>query len=71
MFEEFYNKQRKLEPTEPKYISICKVIQGSGADREEVEFIFNSIMVIGEDYDAPEFKEMVDYLVEISKDLDD
>ena len=69
MFDEFYNKQRKLEPDDPKYISICKVLQGSGEDKDVIEQIFTSHMNVGEDYDPDEWEELVNYLVEISKDL--
>ena len=70
MFKEFYDKQRLLEPDEPKYISICKVLQGSGEERAEIEHIFVSCMQVCEDYDTNEFEEMVSYLVEISKDVE-
>lgn len=71
MFEEFWEKQRKIEPTEPKYISICKILQGSGEDRDVIEEIFKSHMEVGIDYDEDETKEMVDYLYEIAKDIND
>ena len=70
MFEEFWEKQRKAEPEEPKMISLCKILQGSGEYREEIERIFISHMKAGEDYDTPELGEMIDYLVELSQDND-
>lgn len=68
MFNDFYNKQRELCPDEPKYISLCKVLQYSGEERPEIEHIFVSYMKEGEDYDRNEFEEMVSYLVEQAKD---
>lgn len=67
-FKYFWDKQRKLEPNEPKYISICKIVQGSGEDREVLETIFDTYMEVVKDFDSPERKEMISYLIEISKD---
>ena len=68
MFEVFWEKQRKKEPEEPKMISLCKILQGSGEDRKEIEKIFHTYMIEGKDYDRFEDMEMIDYLVEISLD---
>ena len=71
MFEDFWNKQRKLQPDEPKMISLCKILQGSGEDRKEIERIFYIYMKEGEDFDRFEDMEMINYLVWISEDRDD
>lgn len=70
-FDYFWKKQRALEPEEPKYISLCKILMGSGEDKKVIAEIFDKYMVDGEDYDYVERREMVDYLYEIAKDIDD
>jgi hypothetical protein len=64
-FNNFWEKQRALEPDEPKMISLCKILQGSGEDKDEIEKIFHTYMKVTEDYDAPELEEMINYLLEI------
>jgi hypothetical protein len=71
MFADFYNKQREVEPNDPIYISLCKVLQGSGEDKEVIESYFNTYMKVGIDYDKKDRKIMVDYLFEQSKDRDE
>jgi hypothetical protein len=66
-FDYFWKKQRELEPGEPKYISLCKILQGSGEDYGVIEGIFMTYMTL-EDYDLPEKKEMLDYLFDVAKD---
>ena len=68
MFNTFWEKQRNIEPDEPKMISLCKILQGSGEDKVEITKIFHQYMEVGKDYDAPEAKEMINYLFDISKD---
>jgi len=70
-FDYFWQKQRNLEPDDPKYISLCKILQGSGEDKEVIEKIFDTYMKEVVDYDVGERQIMVDYLYEQSKDLDD
>ncbi len=67
MFNDFWNKRRKANPDENKYISLCHILEGSGEDKQEIEKIFLTYMTL-EDYDEVEMEEMVDYLLEISKD---
>jgi len=67
-FNDFWQKRRKLHPGEPKYISLCHILQFSGEDNVEVNKIFTTYMKVGVDYDEPEFKEMIKYLVDLSKD---
>ena len=68
MFQDFWEKQRKLAPDEPKMISLCKILQGSGEDRKEITKIFHTYMS-KEDFLPSEEKEMIDYLLDISTDL--
>lgn len=69
MFKDFWDKRRKENPGEPKYISLCYILEGSGENRKTIETIFESYMDEGEDYDSKEEIEMVNYLFTISKDL--
>jgi len=70
MFEEFWNKRRKKNQDEPKYISLCYILEGSGAEKEEIEMIFNEY-IPKEDFLPNEKKQMVAYLVEIAQDKND
>lgn len=67
-FEGFWNKRRKANPDEPKYISLCYILEGSGEDATEIYEIFDEY-VPKEDFFPNEREEMVSYLIEISKDL--
>lgn len=71
MFEYHWDKRRKENEGEPKYISLCHILQYSGEDREFIEATFNKYMEIGVDYDEPERETMIEYLIDIAKDLDD
>lgn len=66
-FDSFWKKQRKIEPDDPKYISLCKILNGSGEDRKVITDIFNTYMTLA-DYDLVEKEGMIDYLFEIAKD---
>lgn len=68
MFDNYYQLRRDSHPYEPKYISLCFVLQGSGADKAEIKELFDFYMVEEEDYDKPERKEMIDYLVKVSNE---
>lgn len=68
-FKHFWDKRRKENPGEPKYISLCYVLQYSGQDKTEIGNIFDTYMVVTKDYDSNERTEMVDYLVDISRDM--
>jgi hypothetical protein len=67
-FNYFWEKQRNKEPDEPKMISLCKILEGSGEDKEVIEKIFHTYMIAEEDYDIGEQDEMINYLFNISKD---
>lgn len=67
-FDYFWQKRRKENPNENKYISLCYILNGSGETGEGVHNIFLKYLVVGEDYDEPERNEMVKYLFKISKD---
>lgn len=68
MFNYYWEKQRELQPEDPKYISLCKILANSGEEKEEITKIFHTYMKVGEDYDAKEFKELINYLIVIAKD---
>lgn len=68
MIDKYYTLRRESHEDEPIYITLCFVLQGSGAEREEVTDIFNVYMKEGEDYDKPEYDEMVDYLFKVAQD---
>lgn len=70
-FKYFWDKRRKLHPGEPKYISLCQILQFSGEEKADVTKIFLTYMKIGKDYDEKEAKEMIKYLVELAKDPND
>lgn len=67
MFDKFYQKRRDEFPDEPVYLTLCSVLCESGESKDIVIEIFDTYMILGEHYDAPERKEMIDYLVNISK----
>jgi hypothetical protein len=68
MFEKFWDKRRKENPGEPKYISLCYILEGSGETLGVIQTIFESFLDEGIDYDSGEELEMVDYLFTIAKD---
>lgn len=70
MFEIFWNKRRKAHPDEPKYITLCYILEGSGEDRKTIETIFESYLDELIDYDNEEKIQMVNYLFTISKDTE-
>lgn len=68
MFKKHWDKRRKENPNEPKYISLCYILEGSGEDRNIIENIFLLYLTIKIDYDAGEEEEMINYLFKIAKD---
>lgn len=68
MFETFWNKRRKNNPREPKYISLCYILEGSGETASELYEIFDEYMS-KDDFIPTEREQMVQYLIEISRDL--
>lgn len=68
MFDKFWVKRRKKYPEEPKYISLCYILEGSGEQRNIIENIFDKYMLVKKDYDLPERDQMIDYLFTIAKD---
>ena len=70
-FNEAFDKAKIKEPNDGNYIRMCKVLQESGASRQEIEKYFNSVMVAGEDYDKHEKSELIDYLVLLSTENPD
>ena len=67
MFETFWNKRRKANPGEPKYISLCYILEGSGETPAELYEIFDEYMDKS-DFLPSEREEMVAYLIDISQD---
>ena len=69
MFKKFWDKRRK-ENSEPEYISLCFILEGSGEDRNIIENIFDKY-VPKNSFVEDERNEMVDYLYKIAKDQND
>jgi hypothetical protein len=67
MFEKFWNKRTKANPGEPKYISLCYILEGSGEGAAEIYEIFDEYMD-KKDFLPSEREEMVLYLVDIAQD---
>lgn len=68
MFDTFWKKQRKASPDEPEYISMCKILEGSGQDAETIYELFDEY--IPKDAFLPkEREEMCQYLITISEDV--
>lgn len=67
MFETFWNKRRKTNPGEPKYISLCYILEGSGETAAELYEIFDEY-IDKSDFLPSEREEMVAYLIDISQD---
>lgn len=67
MIEQYFQWRRESNPEEPIYITLCFVLQESGAEREEIKDYFHTYMVEGIDYDEEEGGEMIDYLVKIAQ----
>jgi len=68
MFDKFWNKRRKANPGEPKYISLCYILEGSGEDSATIYEIFDEYIPKG-DFLPEEREQMISYLREISQDL--
>jgi len=71
MFNKFWNKRREEHPDEPRYISLCHLLEGSGEEEEVIEKYFDKYMEQDEDFVYSERDVMIDYLVVISKDWND
>lgn len=72
MFETFWNKRRKANPGEPKYISLCYILEGSGETASELYEIFDEYVGVANFPKAEREaarEEMVAYLIDISQDL--
>ncbi len=67
-FNYHWDKRRKKLPDEPKYISLCYLLEGSGEGPAEVYEIFDEY-VPKKDFLPSEREQMVLYLIEIAKDL--
>lgn len=68
MFKKHWDKRRKEHSDEPKYISLCYILEGSGEDLNFITSTFDMYMLIDLDYDQPERNEMINYLLTISQD---
>lgn len=66
-FDYFWNKRRKLNPGEPKYISLCYILEGSGETAKELYEIFDEYMG-KDDFNVKDREQMVLYLIDISQD---
>lgn len=69
-FKEAFEKNKLLEPDTPTYILMCKTLQESGAEYDEIKEHFESVMT-PEDYDLSEKEELLNYLVVVSTELPD
>ena len=67
-FDYFWKKRRKENEGEPKYISLCYILEGSGEDRDVLTQIFDKYMTKN-DFDVEERLEMIDYLFDIALDI--
>ncbi len=65
-FKQALDEELMRHPELGNYINICRVLQESGASRNECIKLFNKYMPDSE-YDDSEKKELIDYLVNISK----
>lgn len=59
-------EEQELHPEWGTYIAMCRVLQESGCNRQEVTKLFNLSMT-KDDYDIEEKDELIDYLVKIAK----
>lgn len=66
-FDYHWNKRRKKFPDEPEYISLCFVLEGSGAEAEEIYELFDEYMP-SDDFFLNEREEMCAYLIFIAED---
>lgn len=66
-FDYFWEKRRKINPGEPKYISLCYILEGSGESAAEIYQIFDEYMT-KDDFDVKDREEMVLYLIDIAQD---
>lgn len=66
-FKQALDKSIEKNPCWGMYIHLCDILQESGASRNEILKHFNKYMPEDE-YDKEEKKELIDYLVLISKD---
>lgn len=66
-FKQALDKSIDSEPGWGMYIHFCSILQESGASRNEIIKYFNKYMPEDE-FDSHEKKELIDYLVLISKD---
>lgn len=67
MFNTFWKKRRKDNPGEPKYISLCYILEGSGEGSAEIYEIFDEYMDKA-DFLPKDREEMVLYLIDIAQD---
>lgn len=65
-FREFFEESKAQHPEWGTYIHLCRVLQESGADREEITQLFKDYM-IEDEFLRKEKKELIDYLVKIAK----
>lgn len=66
--EKHFNKRQKDNPGEPKYISLCYILEGSGEDGGTIYEIFDEY-IPKKDFLPKEREQMVAYLIEIAVDL--
>ena len=68
-FEEMIADSVNKEPNWGTYLHLCTCVQESGMEREEIELYFNKYMKVKVDYDRPEKKELIDYLLKLSLEV--
>lgn len=67
-FQSALEDSKKLQPGWGTYIHFCKVLGESGHSRTEITKLFNKYMPEGE-YLKEEKVQLIDYLVQISKEV--
>ena len=67
-FEKHWNKRRKAHPDEPRYITLCYLLEGSGEEPAEIYELFDEY-IPRDDFFLNEREELCAYLIDIATDL--
>jgi len=67
-FKQFFAESKAKQPEWGTYIHLCRVLQESGADREEITKLFEEYMK-PEEYARSEKTELINYLEEIANEI--
>ena len=66
-FEKHWNKRRKAHPDEPRYITLCYLLEGSGEEAVDIYELFDEY-IPKKDFLVSERETMVSYLIDIAQD---